>query len=295
MSEQTLTPLLDIRDVRVLERLRLKPRKSFTGRVRGERLSKEKGVSLEFKDYREYADGDDLRHLDWNVLARLGVPIVKTYQDEEDLPVYLLVDCSKSVDYGEPNKGYAVKRLAAAFGVVASRAGDSVMGVCLNDGVNRTRFLRGRRGTVQLMGWLESLRMEGVRPVSYHLRQAAKTMNRTGVAVILTDGMDQSLGGAMAQLMAAGHEIWVVQVLSPFELDPGIEGDLRLIDSESGAAVEITANGPTLAEYQKNLAAHNSGLEESVKRCGGRYALVGSDAGVSQVFGEIFKKGGWVE
>jgi uncharacterized protein (DUF58 family) len=295
VNEQTLTPLLDIRDVRVLERLRLKPRKSFTGRVRGERLAKEKGVSLEFKDYREYADGDDLRHLDWNVLARLGVPIVKTYQDEEDLPVYLLVDCSKSMDYGEPGKGGAVRRLAAAFGVVASRAGDSVMAVSLNDGVNRTRFLRGRRGTVQLMGWLESLRMDGVRPVSYHLKQAAKLMSRTGLAVVLTDGMDQSLGGSLAQLKAAGHEIWVVQVLSPFELDPGIEGDLRLIDAESGAAVEITANGPTLTEYRKNLAQHNSSIEETVKRFGGRYALVGSDAGVSQVFGEIFKKGGWVE
>ena len=80
----------DIRDLRMLERLRLNPRRTSTGRQRGERLSKAKGVSLEFKDYRDYSEGDDLRHIDWNVLARLGTPIIKTYQDEEDLPVYLL-------------------------------------------------------------------------------------------------------------------------------------------------------------------------------------------------------------
>src|SRR6476619_4360431 len=83
---------LEARDFRVLEGLRLMPRKSFGGRVRGERLTKKKGISIEFADYREYTDGDDLRHLDWNVLARLGVPVTKTYRDEEDLAVHVLVD-----------------------------------------------------------------------------------------------------------------------------------------------------------------------------------------------------------
>lgn len=295
MSEQTLISLLDIRDVRVLERLRLKPRKSFTGRVRGERLAREKGVSLEFKDYREYSDGDDLRHLDWNVLARLGVPIVKTYQDEEDLPVYLLVDSSKSMDYGEPGKLKMALRLAAAFGVVAARGGDSVQGVSLADTPSRTRFLRGRRGVVTLMGWLDSIRGKGERPVAFHLKQAAKVMGRTGLAVLLTDGMDEHLAPSLGQLSAAGHEVWVVQILSPFELDPGIEGDLRLIDAESGSAVEITANGPTLEAYRKNLAAHNETLKQSVLRYGGRYALVSSNDSVSKVFSEVFKKAGWVE
>jgi len=87
----------------------------------------------------------------------------------------------------------------------------------------------------------------------------------------------------------------VVQILSPFELDPGIEGDLRLIDAESGSAVEITANGPTLEAYRKNLSAHNETLKQSVLRYGGRYALVSSDDSVAKVFSEVFKKAGWLE
>lgn len=295
MSEQTLTSLLDIRDVRVLESLRLKPRKSFTGRVRGERLARQKGVSLEFKDYRDYSDGDDLRHLDWNVLARLGTPIVKTYQDEEDLPVYLLVDSTVSMDYGDPSKLLMAKKLAAAFAVVAGRGGDSVQGISLADSPNRTRFLRGRRGVVTLMGWLDSLRAKGEHPVAFHLKQSAKAMGRTGLAVVLTDGMDQHLGPALGQLSAAGHEVWLVQVLSPFEIDPGIEGDLRLIDAESGEAVEITANGPTMDAYRKNLATHNEALKQSVLRYGGRYELVPSDMAVSKIFSDLFQKAGWLE
>lgn len=295
MSAAHPSPNLDIRDVRVLERLRLKPRKSFAGRVRGERLAKEKGVSLEFKDYRDYSEGDDLRHIDWNVLARLGTPIVKTYQDEEDLPVTLLVDSSASMDYGEPDKLGMARRLAAAFGVVAMRGGDSVQAVALTDSPSHTRILRGRSGLASLTLWLETLRPNGVRPVAQHMRQAVKFMTRPGLAILVTDGMDTGLPPALGQIAAAGHELWVVQVLSPFELDPGIEGDLRLIDAETDHAVEITANGPTMEAYRKNLLTHNAAIQQAAQKHGGRYALVSTDRTLAQVFGETFQREGWVE
>ncbi|MBS1712221.1 MAG: DUF58 domain-containing protein [Armatimonadetes bacterium] len=294
MSLSAPSPHLDTRDVRVLERLRLKPRKAFSGRVRGERLAREKGVSLEFKDYREYSDGDDLRHIDWNVLARLGTPIVKTYQDEEDLPVTLLVDASESMDFGEPNKFGTACQLAAAFGVVAARGGDSVQGVALADTPNRIRFLRGRRGTISLTSWLESLRPNGKRALAFHLKQAARHMSRPGLAILITDGMDPSLAQAFAHVTVAGHELWVVQVLSPFELDPGIEGDLRMIDAETNQVVEITANGPTLDAYRRNLANHNSAIEQAALKHGGRYALIESGKPLAEVFGKTFQKTGWV-
>ncbi|QYK52081.1 MAG: DUF58 domain-containing protein [Fimbriimonadaceae bacterium] len=278
----------------MLERLRLNPRKSFGGRVRGERLSREKGISLEFKDYRDYSDGDDLRHIDWNVLARLGQPIIKTYQDEEDLPLTLLVDCSLSMDYGEPNKLQAARRFVAAFGAMAMRGGDSVQAISLTDSPTRTRNLRGRKGLVSLGAWCESLSATGKLGVGAHLRQQAKSMNRLGLVVLLTDGMDPEVTRGISQLTSTGHEVWVVQILSPFELDPALEGDLRLIDAESGAAVEITANSPTLTAYAKNLAEHNRMVESACAKYGGRYALVSSADSLSKVITDTFKKKGWV-
>ncbi len=96
-------PLLSPDEMQRLERLRLMPHRRFAGRLRGERISRQRGVSLEFRDFRDYTQGDDLRHLDWSVLARLDRPTVRTYQDEDDLAVYVLLDASASMDFGAPS------------------------------------------------------------------------------------------------------------------------------------------------------------------------------------------------
>ncbi|MEZ5163391.1 MAG: DUF58 domain-containing protein [Fimbriimonadaceae bacterium] len=116
MSDLILSP----REFRLLEGVRLNPRKSFLGRVRGERVTKRTGISIEFADYRDYTEGDDLRHLDWNVLARLDTPIVKTYQDEEDLAVHLLVDLSPSMNFGDQQSWIVRRSLPPVWDILLS-------------------------------------------------------------------------------------------------------------------------------------------------------------------------------
>ena len=87
-----------------LERLTLLSRRSFRGRVKGERRSPRKGISVEFSDYRPYGVGDDLRYVDWNIYARLDRLYLKLFVDEEDLCLHLLVDASASMGFGEPSK-----------------------------------------------------------------------------------------------------------------------------------------------------------------------------------------------
>src|SRR5437763_13893258 len=97
-----------------LERLALLSRRVFRGRVRGERRSPRKGHSVEFCDYRAYGVGDDLRYVDWNVFGRLDRLHVKLFVDEEDLCLHLLVDASRSTDFGRPTQlSYATRRTAA--------------------------------------------------------------------------------------------------------------------------------------------------------------------------------------
>src|SRR5258706_46120 len=101
-----------------LERLSLLSRRSFRGRVKGERRSPRKGISVEFSDYRPYGVGDDLRYVDWNVYARLDRLYLKLFVDEEDLCLHLLVDASASMGFGEPSKLDYSARLAGALGFV---------------------------------------------------------------------------------------------------------------------------------------------------------------------------------
>lgn len=281
-------------ELRILEGLRLNPRKSFSGRVRGERLTKKKGVSIEFADYREYSEGDDLRHLDWNVLARLEHAVVKTYRDEEDLAVHLLLDVSASMSFGEPSKLDYAKRLACAFGYVALAGGDAVYPRAVGARQKPAAALRGRSSFPRVAMWATDLAPEGTQTLSSELRAFANTGARPGLAVIVTDAMDRDAAQGVRILAGRGHEVCVVQVLSEVELRPDLEGDLRLLDVEGRGAVEITANSITLKAYAESLARHNASLAEECLRMGGRYSLVVAGTPLDQVVKNVFKREGWV-
>src|SRR3954453_6789830 len=129
----TPTPLLDPQFLVRLEQLELVSRKNFSGRMKGERLSKRKGQSVEFADYRNYTIGDDLRFLDWNLFARLEKLFIRLFLEEEDLHVYLLIDNSLSMDFGTPSKLHFAKQVAGALGFVGLVNLDRVVIEAFND------------------------------------------------------------------------------------------------------------------------------------------------------------------
>jgi uncharacterized protein (DUF58 family) len=110
--------LLDPELMNRIEQLRLASRKVFLGRMKGERRSKRRGQSVEFADYRDYSPGDDLRFLDWNIFGRLERLFIKLFMEEEDLSVYIFLDTSESMRFGEPAKFDYARRLAAALGYI---------------------------------------------------------------------------------------------------------------------------------------------------------------------------------
>jgi len=287
--------ILEPREFRMLDGLRLNPRKSFSGRVRGERLTRKKGVSIEFADYREYSEGDDLRHLDWNVLARLDTPVMRTYQDEEDLAVHLLLDLSPSMDFGEPSKLQLARRLAGALGYVALNAGDAVMPRRVGFPQPPIAPLRGRASYPRLGRWTAESAPDGraAVPLARALRDFANSSARTGVVLLLTDGLDPEVAPAVRALAGRGHEVLFLQILSDIELDPDLEGDLRLIDGEGGTVVELTANSYALKEYRRRLEEHNAGIREAVRRVGGRHALVRANEPLDSIVKNTLRRDGW--
>lgn len=289
MADLVLSP----REFRLLEGLRFMPRKNFAGRVRGERLTAKKGISIEFSDFRNYAEGDDLRHLDWNVLARLDTPIVRTYQDEEDLAVHILLDVSPSMEFGEPSKLSWGRRVACAFGHIGLGGGDAVHlrllgggepGAVMRGRTSYVRFARGVMGGIQV----------GNRGVSGAIRQFLSSTARVGLVVVISDGMDPDFPGLIKSLAGRGHEVLMIQVLSPVELDPDLEGDLRLIDSEGAGEKEITANRLTFEAYKKNLLAHNQAIRDACTSMGGRYRLMEPGDGLEVLVRDVLQREGWV-
>jgi len=287
--------LLEPRAFRLLEGLRLAPRKSQPGRVRGERLTRRAGLSIEFADYRNYAEGDDLRHLDWNVLARLDSPVMRTYRDEEDLAVHVLVDDSPSMAFGEPSKLQAARELAAAFGYVGLLGGDAVAPYRLGRREPPVGVMRGRAAYGRYSAWLARPAGEDAPTgLATSLKAFTASRARAGVAIVLSDGLDPEVAGAIRSLVGRGHEVWVVQILSDLELDPDLEGDLRLVDGEGGTPTEITANSGTLKAYRENLKRHNEALADAARRGGGRYALFRAGTALDGFVKDTLKREGWV-
>ncbi|MGD2110480.1 MAG: DUF58 domain-containing protein, partial [Phycisphaerae bacterium] len=138
--------LLDPQFMAKLDQLALVSRKIFAGKMRGERITKRRGESVEFADYRNYVVGDDLRFLDWNIYARLEQLFLKLFLQEEDLHVSVLLDTSKSMDWGQPNKWLYARRVAAAIAYIGLINFDRVSVIGYANGLqSELAGLRGRR------------------------------------------------------------------------------------------------------------------------------------------------------
>ena len=134
-----------------LEYLEIVAKRAFQGVARGERRARRMGAGLEFADYRRYSPGDDFRHIDWNVYARLGKLLLRLFDEEEDLTVYLLLDGSSSMGLGDGGRFDQARRLAAALAYVTLANLDRVSLVALSDSVDdRLLPARGPRSAPAL-------------------------------------------------------------------------------------------------------------------------------------------------
>jgi len=256
-----------------LDRLEILSRKIFVGRMKGERRSKRKGESVEFADYRNYVVGDDLRFLDWNIYARLDNLMLKLFMEEEDLNVTVLLDVSKSMDWGSPNKALYVKRVTAALTYIALVNYDRVnLYAYSNVLANVMTGIRGRRMVSRVIDFLKSIPAEGGSFFSDVARRFALRHQGKGVCVVISDFMDKGgYADGFRYLLSRDLDLYAIQVLSPEEIDPGLAGDLKLLDVEDEDVAEVTVSKPLLDKYKKMLTAYCTELKDHCTRRGITY------------------------
>jgi uncharacterized protein (DUF58 family) len=247
-----------------LERLTLASRRTFRGRVKGERRSPRKGQSVEFSDYRPYGMGDDLRYVDWNIYGRLNRLHVKLFVDEEDLCVHLLVDGSSSMAFGEPTKLRYAARVASALGFVGlvslERVGVGVLREKVTEGWAPTR---GRNQFVTLVDFLARLEADGVTNLNRGLSDYARRAHEPGLAIVISDLLDPGgFESGVRALLERRFEVHVIHVLAAEELQPTLAGDLRLHDSETDSMLEITVDGEALRRYRQRLGEFLQRVED---------------------------------
>lgn len=286
--------LFDDAALRKLEQLTLAAGSVRVGAMKGDRRSRRRGTSIEFADYRNYAQGDDLRRLDWNVFARLERPFIKLTEEEEDLAVHLLVDTSGSMDWprneaaaGENKLLYGL-RLAGALGYVGLTSGDLVTATLFDSAGHRAWGpFRGRPNGWPLIRFLESnlnaLRNQdnvAARKTSLgaSLRHYALRARRPGLLFLISDLLSPGdYREGLTALLARGYEVALLHVLSPDEVWPELAGDLKLIDVETGEAAEVTLDPVLIEEYTARLDGWRAGIERFCAARAVHYAAITSD------------------
>jgi len=297
VGERTNTnDLLSPQFMRKLDQLALVSRKIFAGKMRGERLTKRRGESAEFADYRNYVRGDDLRFLDWNIYARLDQLFIKLFLQEEDLHVSLLVDTSKSMDWGTPGKSLYSRQVAAAIGYIAMSNLDRLSIYAYSDGLQyEMTGVRGRRWVFRVMDFLSSMQYEGSSNLRESCKQFAIRHPQPGIVMILSDFFEK--GGCeegLKYLLGRNYDIYAIQMLSPEEIEPELVGDLRLTDVEDDDVAEVTISRALVNRYRHNLQAYCGQLKEYCNARGMSYLFTSTDVPFDQIVLSYFRQRGLI-
>jgi uncharacterized protein (DUF58 family) len=293
--------LLDPIFLRKLELLRIQGRRAFPGTMRGERRSTRRGASVEFADFRKYEAGDDFRHVDWSIYARLERLMLRQFVEEEDVRIDILIDQSPSMQFGTPLTKFDFARRAAAALAFLAVSGLDQVGVATFDTAIRLqkRASRGRGHLMAVLNFLESLSQDErssqksdsaqeqsvntsvpVQPnrrtsLSGVLRTYQKATLRPGILFVISDFLDEDDFRTEAKLLVQRKfDVNLIQVLADEEVNPEVTGDLLMVDSESGDEREITANERAVAAYKKTLAQFTSSLESFCKANGIGYTFL---------------------
>jgi len=277
MSAETL---LDETIRRKLEALTLTAQRVRAGAMKGDRRSTKRGTSVEFADYRNYTPGDDLRRLDWNVYARLDKPVLKLLEDEEDLAVHLWLDTSGSMgfpqtgDESQQKLTYA-KKLAAAISYIALAENDRL---AITAGGKSFGPARGRTQIVPMLRFLQTLESSGQTDINRALTDYAARATRPGLMFVISDLFSQTgYVEGLNRLLCKGYEVVMIHLLSREELEPPLAGDLRLIDTETGAPQEISLDDGLRELYVRRLEDWREGIRSDCSRRGVGHVSASSD------------------
>jgi len=278
--------LFDSDFLKKLEYLSLVSRRVFRGQLLAQRRTMQLGGGIEFADHREYTPGDDFRYIDWNVFARHDELLLKRFQEEEDLHVYILLDSSRSMAFGDPPKFDYARQVAAALAYIALADLDRVSVVAFaGDIVADFPLTRGKARILSLLKFLEALEPRGsLTDLARVARNFVHRGQRRGLAVVVSDLFDpDGFERGLDLLRHHRYEPHLVQIYDRREAEPEVKGDVELVDVETGTIRRVTITERNLRQYRRIFA----GFLESVRHYCNTYGIGGTTSATDVPFDEL--------
>jgi uncharacterized protein (DUF58 family) len=247
---------------------------------------------MEFADYRRYAPGDDFRRIDWRAYARLERLFLRVFEAEENITVTILLDCSDSMHHGTPTKASLATTLAAALSYVALKCEDNVIVGTLTDRLTAYRRVGSGKHAVWTVGeFLNRLPRSGATDLNRALYDLGRVISSPGLTIVISDFL--APGGYQTGARAARQlrqEVALLQILAPDEIEPDLQGDWRLRDSEGAGTIEVSASANILQAYRQRLVRFTQELASFAHAQAMTYTLVPSDTSVIDVVQRLLRQ-----
>ena len=277
--------------LRKLEYLHVVSKRAFAGQNRADRLTPKRGRGLEFADHRPYSSGDDYRHIDWKAYKRLGRLLLRLFDEERDLPIYIMLDCSRSM--AEPAKFDMARRVAAALCYMGLAHLDRLTILPFGKGLgNESSPGRGKGRIFRVFEMLERMEPAGPTDLRESFKEFASRPRQMGLAVIISDFLDP--GGfetGLKILRTIGHDVFAVHIASLKDRDPGAFGDARFVDAETGELRELEVTPRLAAAYLAADEAHATQLQGFCGRYDVGYVRADAERPFEDVILKAFRQG----
>ena len=273
-----------------LTRFNLVVNKRVTSTISGPRKSVAAGHGLTFKDYRIYAPGDDIRLIDWKVYARTDNLYLKVHEEEKNLVVHVIMDRSASMDFGKPvSKFDYASMIGVGFAYLALRDNEKFQFTTFADTLEIFQPKRGMGHLAAMVQHLNSIKPKGYSKILDMVRQYKKLIGSKSMIVIISDFLVNIEEIREALYLFGDHEIHVIQVLDKVEKELKMEGDMKLIDSESKGILRTFISPRLRMQYQQQLDEHCAKIEEVCNQLRINYHLAVTDTSIFDTFYKILE------
>ncbi len=274
-----------------VRRIEISTRRLVDQGVAGDYHSAFKGRGVELSEVRPYAHGDEIRAIDWNVTARMGVPFVKRYVEERDLTVFLAIDVSGSLGYGSRTilKRELAAELAALLAFAAVRNQDRVGAALVSDQLEL--FLRPDRRRTHVLRIVREVLMRpagGRTDLERGLWAVLRTLKQRSVLFLLSDLLDTGLSAALKSA-AARHDLIVIELLDPADHQPPVAGPVVLRDAETGRVATVSGRRRVL-EHARRRRRQRQELVGLIRRLGTDHLVIRTDRPYLAVLVDFFER-----
>ncbi|MBI3051506.1 DUF58 domain-containing protein [Candidatus Woesearchaeota archaeon] len=272
-----------------LDRFNLVMRKRVTSKYAGSRPSLMTGRGAQIKDYRLYAAGDDFRQIDWKVYARTDNLYVKRFEEERNLTVHVILDISSSMAYGRPGKYDFAAMLGIGFAYLAMRGNEKFQYAVFSDNLKVFQPKRGMGHLAGMVELLNSTKPFGKSDFAKAMASYRKILGSRSMLIVVSDFL-YDLENIKDGLKVLGNaDTKLVQVLDRTERSLGIEGDLKLKDSESGEVMRTYVSAKLKSDYQRQLERHISEIRKAAIPVKASFNVVTTDTPIFDAFYQILR------